>query len=244
MSDPVPVSAISTAGTATVSAIGSNGSGGGKIMSAAELRAAAESYSAAQVDTLLGGYLPLTGGTLTGPITGTGGLIEQRNGLTAQCLDIFETYTSGTNNGKLRIKATSSGHQIGSARGTSGSNRTVDLGHFDASDVFSAALQVRTDLDVRIGASLRCGTLRDANGVRHMSLGGGFVQTDVEVYQINPIYHAAKSTVTVPNGYGSIWVASTSGTKDGVAFAVGDVLITTVTSSVSKTVLLVDYSAI
>lgn len=40
MSDPVPVSAISTTGTSTVSAIGSNGSGGGKIMSAAELRAA------------------------------------------------------------------------------------------------------------------------------------------------------------------------------------------------------------
>lgn len=72
------------------------------------------------------------------------GIIEQRNGLTAQCLDIFETYTSGTNNGKLRFKATSSGHQIGSARATSGSNRRLMFGHSDASNVFTESLAVET----------------------------------------------------------------------------------------------------
>ena len=98
----------------------------------------------------LSGYLPLSGGTLTGPITGTSGLIEQRNGLTAQCYDLFETYTSSTNNGKLRLKATSSGHQIGSARATSGSNRAVQLGHFDAADAFTSALSVETSRAVSV----------------------------------------------------------------------------------------------
>ena len=229
---------IQTTGSSVVP-IGANGAGRSKLMSAAELRSAAAAYSSAQVDTLLASYLPLAGGTLTGPITGTGGLIEQRNGLTAQCLDIFETYTSGTNNGKLRLKATSSGHQIGSARASSGSNRTVDLGHFDASDVFTAALKIGTDGHVMFPTGLY-----DNANQRQMAFGGGFIQVDQNLYVQQPIFHAARSTITVDNNYGSIWVASTSGTKDGVTYAVGDVLITTVTGSVSKTVLLVDYSAI
>lgn len=134
---------IQTTGTSVVP-IGANGSGRSKLLTAAELRAAAEAYSSAQVDTLLTAKLNLSGGTLTGPITGTGGLIQQRDGLNAQCLDIFETFTSGTNNGKLRFKATSTGHQIGSARATSGSNRSLLLGHFDASEVFTAAVTITT----------------------------------------------------------------------------------------------------
>jgi len=117
------------AGLVVGNPVGSSGSRA-KALTSAELKAIVEASGIS--------YLPLSGGTLTGPITGTGGLIEHRDGLTAQCLDIFETYTSGTNNGKLRLKATSSGHQIGSARASSGSNRAVQLGHFDASDVFAA----------------------------------------------------------------------------------------------------------
>ena len=148
MFDPQPLSALKTIGVSTITPIGSDGAGSAKIMSAAEIRAAGEAYSSSQVDTLLTAYLPLAGGTLTGPITGnngTAGIIEQRSGLTAQCYDLFETFTSGTNNGKLRFKPTSSGHQIGSARATSGSNRSLQLGHFDASEVFAAGLTVATD---------------------------------------------------------------------------------------------------
>lgn len=123
------------AGLVVGNPIGSSGTRA-KALTSAELKAVVEASGIS--------YLPLSGGTLTGPITGTGGLIEHRDGLTAQCLDIFETYTSGTNNGKLRFKATSSGHQIGSARATIGSNRAVQLGHFDASDVFTPYMSIAT----------------------------------------------------------------------------------------------------
>jgi len=131
------------AGLVVGNPIGSSGTRA-KALTSAELKAVVEASGIS--------YLPLSGGTLTGPITGTGGLIEHRDGLTAQCLDIFETYTSGTNNGKLRFKATSSGHQIGSARATSGSNRAVQLGHFDAAGTFSTGLIVTTSGDTCVSS--------------------------------------------------------------------------------------------
>lgn len=42
-------------------------------------------------------YLPLAGGTLTGPITGSSGVVEQRNGSTAQAYRLFYTYTDASN---------------------------------------------------------------------------------------------------------------------------------------------------
>jgi hypothetical protein len=146
MFDPQPLSALKTIGVSTITPIGSDGTGGLKILSAAEIRAAGVVYSQTQTDSAIAAavaaYLPLAGGTLTGPITGTDGLIEQRSGLTAQCFDLFETYTSGTNNGKLRFKATSGGHQIGSARATSGSNRDLLFGHSDAAGAFTTGLTI------------------------------------------------------------------------------------------------------
>jgi hypothetical protein len=101
------------------------------------------------------------------------GTLSQRNGLNAQCFDLFETYTSGTNNGKLRLKATSSGHQIGSARATSGSNRAVQLGHFDSNDVFTSGLSVATNGDVTCAANLNAGlNLRTGIGAGIYALSG------------------------------------------------------------------------
>lgn len=198
MSDPVPVSAISTVGTATVSAIGSNGSGGGKILSAAELRAAASlattdtpEFAAIQQTgtgamTLPSGttaqrptgaasmmrwntttsrhefwtgaawdnHFRLSGDTFAGPISGTNNTIDQRNGLNAQTYNLFETFTSTTNFGSLCLKATASGHQIGSARGTSGSNRAVQLGHFDAAGAFTPAISLATSGAVTFAAAI------------------------------------------------------------------------------------------
>lgn len=215
MSIPVPLAFPPTAlrnigaGGIVGNEIGSSGTRG-KVLSSAQLKAIVEASGIS--------YLPLAGGTLTGPIVanadialmftkrlfvsngdtsgnyllagataglvsntvaqagwntngffarrlildyanadvilerGGNGILEQRNGLTAQCFDLFETYTSGTNNGKLRFKATSSGHQIGSARASSGSNRAVQLGHFNALDVFTSGLSVADNGVVSAGS--------------------------------------------------------------------------------------------
>ncbi len=134
-----------SAGLVVGNPVGSSGARA-KALTSAELKAIVEASGIS--------YLPLSGGTLTGPITGTSGLIEQRNGLNAQCFDLFETYTSSTNNGKLRFKATSGGHQIGSARATSGSNRAVEIGHFNSSDAFTSAVSIATTGVVTLSSDL------------------------------------------------------------------------------------------
>lgn len=144
-----------SAGLVVGNPVGSSGTRA-KALTSAELKAIVEASGIS--------YLPLAGGTLTGPITGTGGLIEQRDGLTAQCFDLFETYTSGTNNGKLRFKATSSGHQIGSARASSGSNRAVQLGHFDSSQAFTAGLTIATNGQTTANARMACESTLDIAG--------------------------------------------------------------------------------
>ncbi len=61
MSDPIPLSALKTPGVSTVSAIGSDGAGGAKLLSAEELRSAAAAYSASQVDAALALRVPYSG---------------------------------------------------------------------------------------------------------------------------------------------------------------------------------------
>jgi hypothetical protein len=73
------------------------------------------------------------------------GILQQRNGLNAQTYELFETYTSSTSFGSLCLKATASGHQIGSALGSAGgSNRAVQLGHFNSGGTFTSGISVAT----------------------------------------------------------------------------------------------------
>jgi hypothetical protein len=105
------------------------------------------------VDTLIAGRLALTGGTLTGAlslgtntltagaITSSGNLIL-RNGLTPMQAEIFGTI-SGTSWESLCLKATATAHQIGSTVGTGGgTNRPVQLGHFNSAGAFTTGLSV------------------------------------------------------------------------------------------------------
>lgn len=174
MAIPAPLAFAPTAirnvaaGLVVGNPVGSSGTRA-KALTSAELKAIVEASGIS--------YLPLAGGTLTGPITGTGGSIEQRDGLTSQCFDLFETYTSGTNNGKLRFKATSSGHQIGSARAASGSNRALQLGHFNSADNFASAISIATSGGVSLSGGLTCsasGISMPQNGNGYFFSGGGF----------------------------------------------------------------------
>lgn len=72
--------------------------------------------------------------------------LRQINGTNAQTFEICETFTSDTSFGSLRLKATASGHQIGSALGSAGgANRAVQVGHFNSDETFTSAISVATN---------------------------------------------------------------------------------------------------
>lgn len=57
----------------------------------------------------LANYLPLAGGTMTGPITGTSETIQFRNGASPQIFEHFHSYTDGLNYQGIRISHTATG---------------------------------------------------------------------------------------------------------------------------------------
>ena len=84
---------------------------------------------------------------LAGTVTGTSGIVEFRDAATAQELRIERVYTTATNREFLRIQADSTNlvYNIGSSRGSvSGSNRAVQIGHFDSASTFTSAISVAT----------------------------------------------------------------------------------------------------
>lgn len=97
-----------------------------------------------EITTAASTYLPLAGGTLTGPITGTSNTVQFRSSTTAQLVEVFNTYTSATSLEAFRIKANAaSAYQIGSAIGSAGgTTRGVGIGSWDSAGTFSSVLQV------------------------------------------------------------------------------------------------------
>jgi hypothetical protein len=109
----------------------------------------------------LGAYLvPTAAGTLAlrtaahgdanftvAAITSSGNL-ALRNGLTPMQAEIFSTYTSSTAFKSLCVKATASAMQIGSARGTSDTNTSVQLGHFNSAGTFTSAFSIDTSNNI------------------------------------------------------------------------------------------------
>jgi hypothetical protein len=189
MSDPVPLTIAGLLPSPGVYGRTLSGAGTGKILTAAEIRAAAESYSSAQVDTLVGGRVPYTGANAAvnlganaltcGAITASGNLAI-RNGLTPMLAEIFGTYTSPTSFESLCLKATATAHQIGSTVGTAGgTNRPVHLGHFSSAGAFTAYVQISTagtvridsttPLDIRTAAGFQSGTITAANGFLNLN---------------------------------------------------------------------------
>ena len=74
-------------------------------------------------------YLPLAGGTLTGPITGTSQTVEFRNSTNAQTFRLYGTYTDASNYRRLYLSSTTAGAFTlgveGAGTGASGNTLTV-----------------------------------------------------------------------------------------------------------------------
>lgn len=116
--------------------------------------------------------------TLTGPVTGTSGVIQQRSGLTAQQYEIFGTFTSATSFESLCLKATSTAHQIGSTVGSGGgTNRPVQLGHFSSAGAFTSALSVASNGQITIPQTITFSNdLNFAGGAQLFFSGVGVVR--------------------------------------------------------------------
>lgn len=86
-------------------------------------------------------------GTLWGTIRfDSANVFSQRNSTNAQIFRLTETYTSSTSFGAFQIKANSgTAYQIGSAIGSAGgTNREIQIGHWNSAGTFGAALNVAT----------------------------------------------------------------------------------------------------
>jgi hypothetical protein len=129
-----------------------------KALTSAELKAIIEasgiSYLPSSGGTLMGG-LSLGANALTcGAITSAGNLAI-RDGLNAMQAEVFGTYTSATSFESLCLKATASAMQIGSAIGSAGgTNRPLQLGHFNSGGTFTSGLSVATNGDVTMDGKL------------------------------------------------------------------------------------------
>jgi hypothetical protein len=81
--------------------------------------------------------------------------LRQRNGINPLTFDLTGTYTSATSFESLCLKATASAMQIGSAIGSAGgTNRPLQLGHFDAAGTFTSGLSVATNGTLTLSSTL------------------------------------------------------------------------------------------
>lgn len=123
--------------------------------SQATVREWLDALSASEIATVAAGYLPLTGGTLTGGLTATG--YTARNGLTPTTIDLFGTDTSDTSFEKLRIGYSSAdggyliSQEIGSAGGTA---RDIKIGRRNAAGLFTSALTINAVNTITISNTL------------------------------------------------------------------------------------------
>lgn len=124
--------------------------------------------SAAAVAALNSGLCVTSGSTIcwssTSSVDGTrdlclwrGGanVLDLQNSTNAQTFRLAETWTSSTSFGALQIKANAgAAYQIGSAIGSAGgSNRAIELGHYDSAGTFTSALSVATAGNITVLAN-------------------------------------------------------------------------------------------
>jgi hypothetical protein len=141
-------------------------------------------------------------GTLTGPITGTDGRIEQRNGILGQRLFIAKTWTSVANHEMLVIDAAATSgttpvYRIGNSPGSAGgSQRAIQIGAYNAAGTWLTAMQIEGtgavgDMNFGGGSQLTfsgSGALRWlANGVLRVTNAASTVGAAIDVTTDNQL---------------------------------------------------------
>ena len=90
------------------------------------------------------GILYIPGVSLNGAIVPASNILNVRSSTNAQTFNLYNTYTSATSLETFRIKAVAgAAYQIGSAVGSAGgTNRAIEIGHYDSAGTFTSALIV------------------------------------------------------------------------------------------------------
>lgn len=83
-------------------------------------------------------------------------ILAQRRGTNAQTFNLYKTYTSSTNFERLQFDTTGDAYRIGSAVGSAGGvSRSLSLGGYDASQVWTNRLVLAESSAIFGGASVR-----------------------------------------------------------------------------------------
>ena len=155
----ITAGAITASGIITGSAIAlstSSPTGGSAIANGLEMQTATQMYLNQGSNTVFKffggvprvnlGQLTIGGSGIETHLYGSLNKLELRNSTSSQTFSIFETFTSATNAAWLQTKATGTAYEIGSAIGSvGGSNRPINIGHYNSAGTFACALSVATN---------------------------------------------------------------------------------------------------
>lgn len=140
-------------------------------------------------------------------------ILEQARGTNSQTSRLFSTSISTTDFEAFQTKANATEYQVGSAVGSAGgTNRPVELGHWDAAGAFTTGLTVEANGDVVCSKRLQAtsGTLSD----RGILIGSTNIWSDAGALQFY-FYGARKFCIlsggpTVPDGRQLLFSSSVS----------------------------------
>ena len=96
--------------------------------------------------------LQLAGGTLVGPLTGSSGVIEQRNGSTTQVFRLYNTYTDSSNYERLGINHTSGQIELAAETAGTGTDNINLLLTPAGTGIVDCARPIRTSSQFRTDA--------------------------------------------------------------------------------------------